>query len=560
MRSSRVVAACLAATAVGAGLAWWLRSAAAPSPVAAPDDGSAGSVEAAPARAPDLEAGAPTPVPLATKLRRVTVVLDAPLAREVTDVAFARSDGSAVATDRGRFVRASEHTFVCDDPRPGLPTRAPPEVLVRRGDEAPIRVEVPLPRTATGAWQERYDVSVSVRAETLATLTGRVVTPEGAPVPGAWVEVWPTDAAAGGRRAAPVRSDDDGTFRVAVDLGAARSQEVRIEAVASALGWAEGVRATLEAGRTRAAPDLVVGAARRVRGRVPNDEHTPAWAHVAARPVRRTPADPETGERLVWDTPYTRPGEDGTFTLRGLPDGPVVLTATLEVGPFVNVHPDVAVAQETVVDAPTDDVALGARCRLLTFVADDEAGRIDEFALTIDGQAGTLHLRATPDRELDVVVPTDRALRLTVRAAGHAPIETALDAATSPDPVRLRLPVAAAIGPPPHARPDAVAKGGPWLHVTCGEGHPEDRWPIRANVRRRGPDRALVDVEVASDTPNGVSVWRGFIPRSGGRVLPIDGLRTLEVEVSHPRFAPRTVELSFDGPEESVELVHLSLP
>ncbi len=531
-----------------------------PEPLPRPEDGTASSIEAASPRAPDLAAGAPSPVPAATVLRRVTVVLDASLAREVSDVAFARSDGSVSATDRGRFVRTSERTFVCDDPRPGLPTRAAPEVLVRRADDAPIRVEVPLPRTATGAWQERYDVTVSVRAETLATLTGRVVTPERRARPRRVGRGGPTDATVGRRSAAPVRSDDDGTFRVAVDLGAARSQEVRIEAVASALGWAEGVRATLDAGRTRAAPDLVVGAGRRVRGSVPNDAHTPAYAQVAALPIRRAPVDPETGDRLVWDTPYTRPGEDGAFTLRGLPEGPVLLTATLEVGPFVNVHPDVAVAQEVVVDAPADDVALGTRCRLLTFAAEDEAGRIDEFHLTIDGRAGALHLRATPDRALDVVVPTEHPLRLTVRAAGHAPIETSLDAATTSDPVRLRPPVAPAIGPPPHARPDALAKGGRWLHVTCGEGHPEDRWPIRANVRRRGPDRALVDVEVASDTPNGVAVWRGFIPRNGGRVLPVNGLRRLEVEVSHPRFAPRIVEFSFDGPEESIELVHLSLP
>jgi hypothetical protein len=293
---------------------------------------------------------------------------------------------------------------------------------------------------------------------------------------------------------------------------------------------------------------------------LPNDEHTPASAQVAARPIRRAPADPETGARLVWDTPYTRPGEDGAFTLRGLPEGPVVLTATLEVGPFVNVHPDVAAALEIIADAPADDVAIGVRCRLLTFAAEDEAGRLDEFDLTIDGRVGALHLRAAPDRELDVVVPTERPLRLTVRAAGHATLETTLDAQTTSDPVRLRLPVAPEVGPPPHARPDALAKGGRWLHVQCGEGHPEDRWPIRANVRRRGPDRALVDVEVASDTPNGVAVWRGFIPRNGGRVLPVNGLRRLEVEVSHPRFASRTLEVSFEGPEESVELVHLPLP
>ena len=560
MSRPRVVAACLAVTALGAALAWRLRSPAAPSPVAAPDDGGAGSAQAAPSHGPDLAAGAPSPVPAATVLRRVTVVLDASLAKEVSDVAFARSDGSAPATDRGRFVRTSPHTFVCDDPRPGLPTRAAPEVLVRRGDDAPIRVEVPLPRTATGAWHERYDVTVSVRAETLATLTGRVVTPEGAPVRGAWVEVDAADANADVRRAPPVRSDDDGTFRVAVDLGATRSLEVRLEAVASALGWAEGVRVTLDAGRTRAAPDLVVGAGRRVRGRVPDDAHTPAHAQVAARPIRRAPADPETGARLVWDTPYTRPGEDGVFTLRGLPLGPVLLTATLEVGPFVDVHPDVAVAQEVVVDAPADDVEIGARCRLLTFAAEDEAGRIDEFDLTIDGRAGALHLRATPDRELDVVVPTEHPMRLTVRAAGHAPLETSFDAATTSDPVRLRLSVAPGVGPPTHARPDALAKDGRWLHVQCGEGHAEDRGPILAQVRRRGPDGRLVDVEVASHSPHGVAVWRGRIPRYGGRILPIDGLHRLEVEVSHPRFASRTVEVSFEGAEESVEFVHLTLP
>ncbi|MFO0933048.1 MAG: hypothetical protein U1E39_10105 [Planctomycetota bacterium] len=151
-------------------------------------------------------------------------------------------------------------------------------------------------------------------------------------------------------------------------------------------------------------------------------------------------------------------------------------------------------------------------------------------------------------------------MRLTVRATGHAPIEASLDAATISDPVRLRLSVAPGVGPPTPARPDALAKVGRWLHVQCGEGHAEDRFPILAQVRRRGPDGRPMDVEVASDAPNGVAVWRGRVPRSGGRVLPVDGLRRMELEVSHPRFAPRTVELSFEGPDDAVEVVHLALP
>ena len=395
-----------------------------------------------------------------------------------------------------------------------------------------------------------------MRADALATVTGRVLTSERAPAPDTWVELWSTDAPGGDGGVVRVRTDADGTYRLAVALRAARSRETRTARVTSALGWAEDLEVTLEAGRSVTVADLVLEAGHVIRGRVRQDDRTPAYQFVAAWPLRPSPPDDGNGGHRLWPTPHVEPDADGAFTLRGLPVGPVIVIAALEVGPFTNLHPDVTASLDDTVDAPAADVVVGARCRVLTFVAEDDAGRLDEFELTIEGHAGTLHLRATPDRELDVVVPVEPALRVTVRAAGHVPLEATLDASDAADPVRLRL-----VADPARAGATGPFAGllerlGPSLVVACGEGGDGQLVStIGAAVRRLGT--AAAPVEFASPTPRGLAVFRDAVPPAGARLVVRDGALPMRLEVVRAGFTPQTVELDAGASPQRPTVVHL---
>ncbi len=138
----------------------------------------------------------------------------------------------------------------------------------------------------------------------LIMLAGRVVDPEGRPLPRVGIQ-------ANGNR--PVRSADDGTFR----LGAFAPGPVTLDA--SLAGFR---RVTLALGTCEEPVDgleIVLGAGLEIAGRVTWPDGTPAEARVSATLVRASVASDPAAEPLDAWSCDTAP--DGSFRFRGLAAG-----------------------------------------------------------------------------------------------------------------------------------------------------------------------------------------------------------------------------------------------